>query len=160
MLFNHWYHHRGELVVYLRLLDVPVPSVYGPTADENPFESPQLTPRPETMGSPSGFVACCIDQAFTQRGLVAAWLGRLQAAGVADAKPPASEMLEHSQPLAVTTCRAISKCYRAALRRAAAKVTGDGVFFKVKAAGTRAFLARVPAAPVEGACPRWWLARV
>lgn len=34
---NHLYHHRGELVVYLRLLDVPVPSVYGPTADENPF---------------------------------------------------------------------------------------------------------------------------
>lgn len=36
-LFNHWYHHRGQLSVYLRLLDVPVPSVYGPTADENPF---------------------------------------------------------------------------------------------------------------------------
>ena len=36
-LFNHWYHHRGQAVVYLRLLDVPVPSVYGPTADENPF---------------------------------------------------------------------------------------------------------------------------
>jgi uncharacterized damage-inducible protein DinB len=37
-LFNHWYHHRGQLVVYLRLLDVPVPSVYGPSADENPFD--------------------------------------------------------------------------------------------------------------------------
>lgn len=37
LLFNHWYHHRGQLVVYLRLLNVPVPSVYGPTADENPF---------------------------------------------------------------------------------------------------------------------------
>jgi uncharacterized damage-inducible protein DinB len=36
-LFNHWYHHRGQLVVYLRLLDIPVPSVYGPTADESPF---------------------------------------------------------------------------------------------------------------------------
>jgi uncharacterized damage-inducible protein DinB len=36
-LFNHWYHHRGQLLVYLRLLDVAVPSVYGPTADENPF---------------------------------------------------------------------------------------------------------------------------
>ena len=35
--FNHWYHHRGELVVYLRLLDVPVPVVYGKSADENPF---------------------------------------------------------------------------------------------------------------------------
>ena len=32
--FNHMYHHRGQLSVYLRLLDVPVPSVYGPTADE------------------------------------------------------------------------------------------------------------------------------
>ena len=37
-LLNHWYHHRGQLGVYLRLLDVPVPSVYGPTADDNPFE--------------------------------------------------------------------------------------------------------------------------
>lgn len=33
---NHWYHHRGQLSVYLRLLDVPVPSIYGPSADENP----------------------------------------------------------------------------------------------------------------------------
>lgn len=31
---NHLAHHRGQLTVYLRLLDVPVPSVYGPTADE------------------------------------------------------------------------------------------------------------------------------
>ena len=37
VMLNHWYHHRGEMQVYLRLLDVPVPSVYGPTADENPF---------------------------------------------------------------------------------------------------------------------------
>jgi uncharacterized damage-inducible protein DinB len=37
LMFNHWYHHRGSLVVYLRLLDVPVPSVYGPTADEKLF---------------------------------------------------------------------------------------------------------------------------
>jgi uncharacterized damage-inducible protein DinB len=35
--FNHIYHHRGQLSVYLRLLDVPVPSIYGPSADENPF---------------------------------------------------------------------------------------------------------------------------
>ena len=34
---NHWYHHRGELVVYLRLLEVPVPVVYGRSADESPF---------------------------------------------------------------------------------------------------------------------------
>jgi uncharacterized damage-inducible protein DinB len=31
---NHFSHHRGQLTVYLRLLDVPVPSLYGPTADE------------------------------------------------------------------------------------------------------------------------------
>jgi uncharacterized damage-inducible protein DinB len=37
LMFNHWYHHRGQILVYLRLLDVSVPSVYGPTADENPF---------------------------------------------------------------------------------------------------------------------------
>lgn len=36
-MLNHWYHHRGQLTVYLRLLDVPLPSVYGPSADENPF---------------------------------------------------------------------------------------------------------------------------
>jgi uncharacterized damage-inducible protein DinB len=37
IMLNHWYHHRGQLLVYLRLLDVAVPSVYGPSADENPF---------------------------------------------------------------------------------------------------------------------------
>ena len=37
VMLNHWYHHRGQLVVYLRLLDVPVPFVYGPSADESPF---------------------------------------------------------------------------------------------------------------------------
>ena len=35
---SHLSHHRGQLTVYLRLLDVPVPSVYGPTADENPWQ--------------------------------------------------------------------------------------------------------------------------
>ena len=37
IMLNHWYHHRGQLSVYLRELDVPLPSIYGPTADENPF---------------------------------------------------------------------------------------------------------------------------
>ena len=37
LMLNHSYHHRGQLTVYLRLLDVPLPPVYGPTADENPF---------------------------------------------------------------------------------------------------------------------------
>jgi uncharacterized damage-inducible protein DinB len=32
---NHLIHHRGQLSVYLRLLNVPLPSVYGPTADES-----------------------------------------------------------------------------------------------------------------------------
>jgi uncharacterized damage-inducible protein DinB len=34
MFLSHMIHHRAQLGVYLRLLDVPVPSVYGPTADE------------------------------------------------------------------------------------------------------------------------------
>ena len=37
VMLNHWYHHRGQLSVYLRLLDVAVPPIYGPSADENPF---------------------------------------------------------------------------------------------------------------------------
>jgi uncharacterized damage-inducible protein DinB len=37
IMLNHWYHHRGELMVYLRLNDVPLPPVYGPTADEPAF---------------------------------------------------------------------------------------------------------------------------
>ncbi len=34
MVFNHIIHHRGQLSVYLRLLNVPVPGMYGPSADE------------------------------------------------------------------------------------------------------------------------------
>ena len=34
---NHMIHHRGQFSVYLRLNNVPVPSIYGPSADENPF---------------------------------------------------------------------------------------------------------------------------
>ena len=34
ILMNHTYHHRGQLSVYLRLLDVPVPAIYGTSADE------------------------------------------------------------------------------------------------------------------------------
>ena len=37
LVMNHWYHHRGQLSVYLRLLDTPGLSIYGPSADENPF---------------------------------------------------------------------------------------------------------------------------
>ena len=35
---NHLAHHRGQLTVYLRLNEVPVPSIYGPTADEQRFD--------------------------------------------------------------------------------------------------------------------------
>lgn len=35
-VLNHIIHHRGQLSVYLRLLDVPVPAIYGPSADEQP----------------------------------------------------------------------------------------------------------------------------
>jgi uncharacterized damage-inducible protein DinB len=34
ILLNHLIHHRGQMTVYLRLNDVPLPPVYGPTADE------------------------------------------------------------------------------------------------------------------------------
>lgn len=33
--YNHIYHHRGQLSVFLRLLDIPVPGMYGPSADES-----------------------------------------------------------------------------------------------------------------------------
>jgi uncharacterized damage-inducible protein DinB len=37
VLFNHWYHHRGQLTVYLRMVGARVPAVYGASADENPM---------------------------------------------------------------------------------------------------------------------------
>ena len=36
-VMNHLVHHRAQLTVYLRLLDLPVPSLYGPSADEPAF---------------------------------------------------------------------------------------------------------------------------
>lgn len=36
-VMNHLIHHRGQLSVYLRLNEVPLPSIYGPSADESPF---------------------------------------------------------------------------------------------------------------------------
>lgn len=38
VMLNHVYHHRGQLSTYLRTLDVPLPSIYGASADENPFD--------------------------------------------------------------------------------------------------------------------------
>jgi uncharacterized damage-inducible protein DinB len=43
IMLNHWYHHRGQLSVYLRSLGVPLPSIYGPSADENPFAAREDT---------------------------------------------------------------------------------------------------------------------
>jgi uncharacterized damage-inducible protein DinB len=37
VLFNHWYHHRGQLTVYLRMVGALVPATYGSSADENPM---------------------------------------------------------------------------------------------------------------------------
>jgi uncharacterized damage-inducible protein DinB len=34
---NHWVHHRGQLTVYMRLNDIAVPSIYGPSADDHSF---------------------------------------------------------------------------------------------------------------------------
>jgi uncharacterized damage-inducible protein DinB len=34
---NHWVHHRGQLTVYMRLNDIAVPSIYGPSADDKRF---------------------------------------------------------------------------------------------------------------------------
>lgn len=41
IMLNHWYQHRGQLCVYLRLLEVPVPASWGPSADEHPVVPPQ-----------------------------------------------------------------------------------------------------------------------
>jgi uncharacterized damage-inducible protein DinB len=43
IMLNHWYQHRGQFCVYLRLLDVPVPSSWGPSADE----ASSLQPEPQ-----------------------------------------------------------------------------------------------------------------
>ena len=37
VMFSHWYQHRGQFCVYLRLLGVPVPASFGPSADEPPL---------------------------------------------------------------------------------------------------------------------------
>lgn len=37
IMLSHWYQHRGQFSVYLRILNVPVPASWGPSADEPPF---------------------------------------------------------------------------------------------------------------------------
>jgi uncharacterized damage-inducible protein DinB len=44
IMLNHWYQHRGQFCVYLRLLDVPVPSSWGPSADERSVLQPEAQP--------------------------------------------------------------------------------------------------------------------
>jgi uncharacterized damage-inducible protein DinB len=41
MTINHWVHHRGQLTVYMRLNDIAVPSIYGPSADDQNFTVPK-----------------------------------------------------------------------------------------------------------------------
>ena len=38
---NHWVHHRGQLTVYMRLNDIAVPSIYGPSGDDKSFTVPK-----------------------------------------------------------------------------------------------------------------------
>ena len=44
IMLNHWYQHRGQFCVYLRMLDVPVPSSWGPSADERSVLQPEPQP--------------------------------------------------------------------------------------------------------------------
>ncbi|HEY4379017.1 MAG TPA: DinB family protein [Acidobacteriaceae bacterium] len=44
IMLNHWYQHRGQFCVYLRLLDVAVPASWGPSADESPVFPRELQP--------------------------------------------------------------------------------------------------------------------
>ncbi len=44
IMLNHWYQHRGQFCVYLRLLDVAVPSSWGPSGDERSVLQPELHP--------------------------------------------------------------------------------------------------------------------
>lgn len=46
VMLSHWYQHRGQFSVYLRLLDIPVPSSWGPSADE----LPAFMQKPEAVG--------------------------------------------------------------------------------------------------------------
>jgi len=41
IMFSHWYQHRGQFSVYLRMLDVAVPATWGPSADEPPAFAPR-----------------------------------------------------------------------------------------------------------------------
>jgi uncharacterized damage-inducible protein DinB len=42
VMFSHWYQHRGQFSVYLRVLNIPVPATWGPSADEPPLFMQQV----------------------------------------------------------------------------------------------------------------------
>jgi uncharacterized damage-inducible protein DinB len=44
IMLNHWYHHRGQLTVYLRQTGALIPAIYGSSADEDPFASERPDP--------------------------------------------------------------------------------------------------------------------
>jgi uncharacterized damage-inducible protein DinB len=44
IMLNHWYQHRGQFSVYLRMLDIAVPASWGPSADEPVSAKPELQP--------------------------------------------------------------------------------------------------------------------
>ena len=44
IMLNHWYQHRGQFSVYLRMLNVAVPSSWGPSADEPSVLKPEPQP--------------------------------------------------------------------------------------------------------------------
>ena len=44
IMLNHWYQHRGQFSVYLRILNIAVPSSWGPSADEQAAFQPELHP--------------------------------------------------------------------------------------------------------------------
>lgn len=53
-LLNHLYHHRGQLTVYLRELEVPVPATFGASADESMFDRPSSRPERERGDAADG----------------------------------------------------------------------------------------------------------
>ncbi len=53
IMLNHWYHHCGQLSVYLHMLDVPVPVIYGRSADEGPFPGTTSASTRNRAGDPA-----------------------------------------------------------------------------------------------------------
>lgn len=106
ILLNHWYHHRGQLTVYLRLLNVPLPAIYGATADE------ELAADDEAIGVEPFDVECSgVGGASAPSGNVSARLvsGRLSRAvtAVARFRSPARAL---SSPVVLGLTRRETTC--------------------------------------------------